>query len=363
MLRRTQSIQLKPDEDYDQGIEVEEITLGSLASGRSDRRNVEQWLTEVQRATETPKSDKRGLDALRAEFQRTVVSNGDSTPDGASIGSFWRNLMKPSRLLLLLVAVIAAAAAMYVALQEAPPPIPAPEAVVETPPAVQVVEEPRVPVLVAGRPIAIGERLTAATVEWAPWPEAVARPEFIVEAPDALEQIEGAVARQEFLAGEPIRLDKLSEGEGYLSAILPEGSRAVAVSVSPETGSGGFIQPNDHVDVVLTRSGATGGVQMSATILADVRVLAIGNRLGRTAPTTEGEAEAAGPETAQGFEQQTIATLALAPREAETLASAANMGRLSLVLRPLSENGRGGETSTGLSRNDQIRMTSPFWAN
>ena len=38
-----------------------------------------------------------------------------------------------------------------------------------------------------------------------------------------------------------------------MAAILPSGMRAVSTEISPETGAGGFILPNDRVDVILSR--------------------------------------------------------------------------------------------------------------
>ena len=65
----------------------------------------------------------------------------------------------------------------------------------------------------------------------------------------------GAIARAPFVAGEPIREAKLinAKGSGFMAAILPSGMRAVSTQISPETGAGGFILPNDRVDVILTR--------------------------------------------------------------------------------------------------------------
>ncbi len=93
----------------------------------------------------------------------------------------------------------------------------------------------------------------------------------------------GKIARVPFVAGEPIREAKLvnAKGSGFMAAILPTGMRAVSTQISPETGAGGFILPNDHVDVILTRRDrdadkATGGeVHTSETVLSNIRVLAI----------------------------------------------------------------------------------------
>ena len=62
------------------------------------------------------------------------------------------------------------------------------------------------------------------------------------------------IVRTPFIAGEPIREAKLvnAKGSGFMAAILPSGMRAVSTQISPETGAGGFILPNDRVDVILT---------------------------------------------------------------------------------------------------------------
>jgi pilus assembly protein CpaB len=71
-----------------------------------------------------------------------------------------------------------------------------------------------------------------------------------------MHELAGAIARVPFSAGEPIRESKLikAKGSGYMAAILPSGMRAISVEISPETGAGGFILPNDHVDVILSRA-------------------------------------------------------------------------------------------------------------
>src|SRR5271156_2308627 len=73
--------------------------------------------------------------------------------------------------------------------------------------------------------------------------------------PDAATQIAGSIARSPFIAGEPIRDPKLvkANGSGFMAAVLPAGMRAVSTEISPETGAGGFILPNDRVDVILSK--------------------------------------------------------------------------------------------------------------
>ena len=100
--------------------------------------------------------------------------------------------------------------------------------------------------------------------------------------PDATTQVAGSIARAPFIAGEPIREQKLvrADGSGFMAAILPTGMRAISTEISPETGAGGFILPNDRVDVILSKrekNPDSNGpdVVNSEIILTNVRVLAI----------------------------------------------------------------------------------------
>ena len=111
--------------------------------------------------------------------------------------------------------------------------------------------------------------------------------------------------------------------------------RAVAVEISVETAAGGFILPNDHVDVILTYDVEVNEgdvlVERAATqtILQNVRVLAID----QTYREFEGESVVVG----------TTATLELAPQHAEVLMLGTRMGDISLTLRGISELRNGGE--------------------
>src|SRR5262249_58320059 len=99
--------------------------------------------------------------------------------------------------------------------------------------------------------------LKAEDVQWQMWPTAAASPNFIrrTERPDAVQQVSGAIARTPVVTGEPIREAKLIKagGSGFMAAILPSGMRAISTEIPPQTRAGGFILPNDHVDVILSR--------------------------------------------------------------------------------------------------------------
>ncbi|HTM77813.1 MAG TPA: Flp pilus assembly protein CpaB [Devosia sp.] len=241
--------------------------------------------------------------------------------------------MKPARIVLLLVALVAGGLAAFLVTRGGGTP------------ATQVVtnevvrQEAKTQILVAKTPIGMGERLTAATVEWQDWPEGAVRPEYVTVSamPDAPTVLTGSVARFEFFPGEPIRQQKLVTTEqGYLSAVLNKGMRGVSVPVTAASSAGGYIVPNDHVDVLLSRSTDQG--QVSEVVLANVRVLAIGKRLGEVGASggaTDTDPDA-GPQ-AQMFADNTIATIELTPSQAETLINAASRGDLSLSLRSIAD--------------------------
>ncbi|WP_404400042.1 Flp pilus assembly protein CpaB [Pelagibacterium halotolerans] len=236
--------------------------------------------------------------------------------------------MKPARILLIVVALVAGGLAAFLATRGGGEPEP------QTVEVTQVREEARAQVLVARNAIGLGQRITPDDVMWQDWPEGAVRADYITHAavPDAPQLMTGAVARFEIFPGEPIREAKLvNSDQGYLSAVISEGMRAVAVPVTPESASGGYITPNDRVDVVLTRSGSS----HSETILNNIRVLSIGARLGELGETGGGEDPDA--PASQRFAKDDIATLELTPREAEVLLNASSAGRLALVLRSVAD--------------------------
>ena len=199
------------------------------------------------------------------------------------------------------------------------------------PPAEPVAQLQTVDVLVAKSDIGLGQTVTQADMQWQTWPAATASNTFIRrnERPDATNQIEGSIARAPFIAGEPIREPKLvrANGSGFMAAILPTGMRAVSTEISPETGAGGFILPNDRVDVLLTKrdksQSGQADVIKSEVILPNVRVLAI----------DQAPKEKDGQNTVIG---KTV-TLELKPEQAETLARARQSGTLSLALRSIAD--------------------------
>jgi len=187
-------------------------------------------------------------------------------------------------------------------------------------------------VLVASRNIKLGTNLKPDMVKWVSWPKEGLSEGFIIkkDAPKGLNMEEDpAIARSPFFIGEPIRESKLvRSGKGYMSAILPSGQQAVATSISTTTSAGGFILPNDRVDVIMTRAAGEGqgGGFITETILENVRVLAID----QTIQEKEGKAVVVG----------STATLQLDPKQVKILTVAQQLAdRLTLALRSLEDAG------------------------
>ena len=199
-------------------------------------------------------------------------------------------------------------------------------------PAQPVVQMQTVDILVAKSDIGLGQSVKPDDLQWQTWPAATASSSFISRASkaDAIKEITGSIARAPFIAGEPIREQKLvkADGSGFMAAILPAGHRAVSTEISPETGAGGFILPNDRVDVLLTKrdkspDGKGADVANSVVILANVRVLAFD----QAPKEKDGQSAVIG---------KTV-TLELRPEQGQVLARARQSGTLSLALRSIAD--------------------------
>lgn len=234
--------------------------------------------------------------------------------------------MAASRLMILGVAVAAAGGAGYVAKNmSATAPT---EMVVESGP-----QQPQLAltdVLVLTGDVPIGG-MVESNVSWQPWPSDAVNPNFITREtePDAAEKFKNSVARLAMYSGEPLRKSKLiGEGQSFMSAVLPSGMRAVATTISADTSAGGFILPNDYVDVIMSRradaSKAEAGF-VTETILQNIRVLAIDQAIQED---EEGKKVKVGE----------TATLELTPQQAEIITVAQQMAdRLTLALRSVAD--------------------------
>lgn len=251
--------------------------------------------------------------------------------------------MSPVRLIILLVAAGAAIAAVFL-VRSVQAPAPAVAAAAAPAEVAKPVEIPTKQILVANNAIPVGKFVEAGDLRWQEWPASAPVESFMEQekAPEALEKMVGAVARYDLVAGEPVTASKLVHPgtSGFMAVMMTPGMRAVSVEISAEVAAGGFIQPNDRVDVIVTRevegkNGNSNGMNIrSDLILSNVRVLAIDATYG--APPTEDDGSA--PKSGQG---QVIlgsrATLELSERDATLLSTAKKAGDISLTLRSIAD--------------------------
>jgi pilus assembly protein CpaB len=207
---------------------------------------------------------------------------------------------------------------------------------VKPPPAPVTVEKKvdSTEVLVAGTDISVGQVVTDGNFRWVAWPSEAAGRAYITKqngGESIKRELGGSIARFALLAGEPITQQKLIKpGQGgVVAAILPQGMRAIATEIAPESAAGGLILPNDHVDVLFVRRIRTKSgqeQQVSDTLFRNVRVIAIGQQI----ETKEGKKSA---------ENSKTATLELTPRQTEVLAlaNATQEGEIYLTLRSVAD--------------------------
>ena len=181
-----------------------------------------------------------------------------------------------------------------------------------------------VKVAVAAVPLDYGVALTPEKVRFVNYPANSLPAGTYAKIGDLLPAGERRVALRPMLVNEPILAAKIS-GKGQsksIAALLADGMRATAVRINDVSGVAGFIQPNDAVDVLVTRS-VGDDREVTDILLQNVRVMAIDQNAKKADGT---------PDVAR------TATLEVDPLEAQKLALAQQVGSLSLVLRKPGED-------------------------
>ncbi|MEI9996309.1 MAG: Flp pilus assembly protein CpaB [Rhizomicrobium sp.] len=232
--------------------------------------------------------------------------------------------MNMPRMLVLGLAVVAAIAAIFVMRSLMGGGTPKAAAIAPPAPSVEVAE-----VLVASQPLQPGQALNATVVHWQKWPKAGVDGTFITHAdtPNLETALTGTVVRAPIVEGEPITNTKFVHGDaaGFLAATLEPGMRAVSIPITTESGAGGFILPNDRVDVIMSEQISDSPRRFSArVVLTNIRVLAMDQTY------------------KQDKDQKVVlaksATLQLSPAQASMIVKAQAAGPLSLALRALGDN-------------------------
>ncbi|KLI64397.1 Flp pilus assembly protein CpaB [Aurantiacibacter marinus] len=134
-------------------------------------------------------------------------------------------------------------------------------------------------IVVATQPLEFGSALTSENLRMQNFPAASVPVGAFGSIADAMSG--GRVALRPIVPGEPVLADKVSGagGRAVLSALLPDGMRAVSIPIGAVTGVSGFVRPGDIVDIILTRQipgdGASAQDMMNDVIMEGVPVLAI----------------------------------------------------------------------------------------
>ena len=234
--------------------------------------------------------------------------------------------MNMQRMLVLGLAVLAAVAAVLLVRGLMGGGTPKASAMLPSAPAVRMAD-----VLVANEPLQPGQPLNAEMVRWQAWPQASVDSNFITHeaAPNLDIALKGMVVRAPMVEGEPISTTKVvhSDSSGFMAATLQPGMRAVSIPITTESGAGGFILPNDRVDIIESVQVSDTPRRFSArTILNDVRVLAMDQTY------------------KQDKDQKVVlaktATLELTPAQSDIVVKAQSAGPLSLALRALGDNAK-----------------------
>ncbi|MGD9650344.1 MAG: Flp pilus assembly protein CpaB [Dongiaceae bacterium] len=188
-------------------------------------------------------------------------------------------------------------------------------------------------ILVAKVDVPAGTFIKADHLTWQEWPSDNILDAYAQRGKQTPEEFAGAVARNGLRAGEPVlAANVVKPGDrGFMAAVLTPGMRAISIQVNDTSGISGFVFPGDYVDILLTQfiqpeSPASGGTpparRASETFMQNIRILAVDQRVDNQKP----EAQIA-----------KTATVEVTPKQAETLAVASEMGKLSLALRPLAK--------------------------
>jgi pilus assembly protein CpaB len=186
-----------------------------------------------------------------------------------------------------------------------------------------------VSLLIAARDISAGSLLKPADLANKQVPPALVPPDATMDTDEERRALVGAMVRRSLSSGDTVRLtDALRPGDhGFLAAVLKGDTRAVTVAVDATSGTAGLIWPGDRVDLILTQtipdqSLPIGRRIVAETVVSDVRVIAIDQRIVEGAANSQPSPEA-----------RTV-TLEVGTAEAQGVQVAVRLGRLSLSVRP-----------------------------
>lgn len=184
-------------------------------------------------------------------------------------------------------------------------------------------------ILVTKKRLKRGDAVAAKDLAWADWPKGSVTNRHITKSkkPKAITEFAGTRVRVGMEQGDPAHASKfIGEGDGFLASVLTKGMRAVSTKVSPGTAAGGFILPDDRVDLMMTRTIGSDENREYKTepVLTNIRVLAID----QIVQEKDGQSVVVGKTATLELNDEQVRILTVAQEVAE---------RLTLALRSLSD--------------------------
>ena len=195
----------------------------------------------------------------------------------------------------------------------------------------------RTSILIAARPLRAGALIRPEDLGTTDVLTASLRADAVPATPDNRTALAGAMLRSSFALGEELRAASMIRpgDRGFLAAVLTPGTRAVSVAVDAVLGVGGLIWPGDHVDMLLTQAiedtGVSAGRRFAGeTVLSDLRIVAVDRTIIQGAVSDVTDATSNSNNTAR------TVTVEVTPEQAERVAVAGRMGRISFSVRAAS---------------------------
>lgn len=176
-------------------------------------------------------------------------------------------------------------------------------------------------IAVAAVELQLGGQITPDALRLVEWPSGSVPTGAFTD----LAALDGRVALTSILPGEPVLESRLAPvgTKGGLSAVVPQGKRAITVRVNDVIGVAGFALPGNYVDIMVNTEN-TGANRNSADQMISKIVL---ERILVLAVAQEANRDETKPKVVNAV------TLEVTPEQAERLDLARSVGNLSLVLR------------------------------
>ena len=202
-------------------------------------------------------------------------------------------------------------------------------------------------IAVANADIELGGRISPEMVRLADWPEGSVPNGAFIDA----SKLDGRVVLVSIQRGEPLTEGRLAPigTKGGLSAVVPQGKRAMTVRVNDVVGVAGFALPGTFVDVMVNTQDEGGqrndrDHSISKIVLERILVLAVAQ---------EADRDSTKPKVVNAV------TLEVTPKDAELLDLARSVGTLSLVLRNQTDPKALTDSGSGATKAELLGLAKP----